>query len=168
MKINLIFPILLLGLSIQGTCQVNCKNEQIDLLRLDLAPSFQDFATIEISCNGAGMSLIFKTFKYGGKEINHEQYDIPPDIYKEFKSAILPLGIQSMSSLQNPYLADGLIAEITFMDRYNNFNRFEIHMPIEKKRHHFLVTIIISLTEKLQILETHRYYLKSIRDMYLD
>ncbi|MEL7118188.1 MAG: hypothetical protein AAFO07_02070 [Bacteroidota bacterium] len=156
----ILLPSILIG-------QIDCKNEQIDLLRLDLIPSFQNSAIIEIKCDSSSMSLNFKILEYRGKEKSSETYTIPIETYESFKSVVLPLHIQSMFSVPNPYMSDGMLAEITFMDRYGNFNRFSMRFPMPNSSSLFLVKTILSLVEKLQINREQRDYIKIIRKMYL-
>ena len=150
--------------------QIDCKNEQIDLLRLDLMPAFLNRATIEITCDSSNMKLDLKIYELSVsvKERSNQKLEIPRMLYEGFKSKILPLEIQSMKSIPNPNLNDGLTAEITFIDRYGAFNRFEMRIPMEKGRNLYLIKAIIALAENLQIGAEQRNYLKKVREWYLE
>ena len=113
--------------------QIDCNNEQIVLLRLDLKPTFQDFSIIQIECDSLFMKLNFTTYEFDGEVKTNETLKIPDELYKEFKQVILPLGIQLMRDYENIYLADGLTAEVTFLDRYGNHNYFKMRIPMKKK-----------------------------------
>jgi hypothetical protein len=91
-----------------GFGQVDCKNEQVQLLQLDLKPTFHHSSTIKISCDSSKMILNFKSYNFDYKENFNESFILPTKLYREFKKTILPLEIHTMNSFSNPYLNDGL------------------------------------------------------------
>lgn len=162
---QIVFVVGLFPVSGQG--QVDCKNEQIELLELNLLPAFHAFVTIQIACDSTNMVLSVRTFKHREEVINKMIYKIPIELYKEFKATILPLDILSMKEHVNLYMLDGLETEITFLDRFGNFNKFKTRLPMSESRNLFLIETIISLVEKLEIDRGHRDYLKKIRGFYM-
>ena len=157
----------LLILPISSFTQIDCRNEQIELIKLDLIPSLQKRSSIQIECNSSEIILTFELYD-GVKVLKKKGIKVNSLKYQGFKKNILPLDIISMTSHENPYLLDGLMAEVTFMDRYGNFNRFQNHIPMKKIRNLYLVKQIISLAENTINDKKIKEYFKEIRKTYLN
>lgn len=166
-KSNSLLPIILFLIPLIGVGQTDCKNEPIYWLQLDLTPAFDESSTILIQCDSSKMKLHFKTYNYEDEKSINESHEIPAEIYKDFKELILLLDINSMQAKPNLYLADGLTAEITFIDRFENFNKFEMRIPMEKGRNLVLIKAIISLAKKLEIKKETKEYLNKIGEFHL-
>ena len=158
----LVIPFLTLG-------QIDCKEEQLQLLQLKLMPSFMKWSTIQISCDSQDIILTIENNKLSsGLVKDRKLYKVPAPLYKEFKKVILPLGIHLIPSYSNPYLSDGLTTEITYIDRYDNFNKFVTRVPKRRNQDIYLIETIIALTQKLAIDEAYREYLDNIQSWFLD
>ncbi|MEM9930251.1 MAG: hypothetical protein AAF840_10560 [Bacteroidota bacterium] len=97
--------------------QIDCSQEQIDFLELELKPTFQKFSTILIECVGDTMRLNFSIYAFDKSEILFdEELVIPESAYKDFKRNVLPLEIHEIKDDLNFYLNDGLTAEVAFLD----------------------------------------------------
>ncbi len=167
-KNRFILLFLFVLIPIIGFGQIGCENEQIELLKLKLEPTFLSTSSIQIECDSGNMTLTIKVFESkNGSVKSVDFFNIPNNLYHDFKEAVLPLEIQSMEEKPNLYMTDGLRAEITFIDNHGNFNRFITIIPIQKNRNILLINNIILLAEKLQIKEAHRGYLSEVKDWYL-
>lgn len=166
--INSLLPLFYILLPSIGIGQMNCENDQIDLLRLDLKPAFQNWATIQIDCDSSRMDLNLKIYTSEGDTLSNKTHEIPIELYKEFKQKVLPLDITSMKNHSNLYMLDGLEAEITYIDWMGNFNRFVVRIPMKRIRNIILIESIISLTEQLEINEEDKKYFEELRDWYLN
>jgi len=162
-----ILQFIFLILPLIGMGQIHCEHEEIFVLRLDLMPYSQNFATIQIKCDASVMNLDFKTYEYDGKEILNKSYELPNKLYYDFKKEILSLDVLSMVDKPNPYMIHGMRAEITYIDRIDNFNKFVMVIPMQRNRNLDLIEEIIMLTHTLDLHKDHREYLDAINDWYL-
>jgi hypothetical protein len=161
------FLLLFLAMPMIGSGQIDCTEDPIALLRLDLQPAFQDWSIIQIKCAASQMVLTFQKIELNGKVVASGSYNIPVEQFKEFKATILPLEIQSMREQENLYMNDGMGTDITFIDRFGNFNRFATKLPIRRIRNVVLIEAIVGLTEQLAAEQWIKDYLQEIREFYL-
>jgi len=154
--ITALFPAIVAG-------QINCGDEQIVSLELNMI-AYHGFShgAIVIDCEGADIQLKLTTYNSSYEVIESERHPIPSLSYKSFKAAVLPLEIKSMKELSNLYMIDAPDAEITFQDRYGNFNRFLTRVPAVRGRNLLLIETIIELAKALPISEGHMAYLNSL------
>jgi hypothetical protein len=72
-----------------------------------------------------------------------------------------------MREQENLYMNDGMGTDITFIDRFGNFNRFATKLPIRRIRNVVLIEAIVGLTEQLAAEQWIKDYLQEIREFYL-
>ncbi|MEM1220026.1 MAG: hypothetical protein AAGH79_13990 [Bacteroidota bacterium] len=144
-----------------------CAESQIDLLEIQLLPAFQKQVVLAISCTGEEFILQVKDlYDYPYSETLYQRVISAKEL-SYLEQNLFSLDIFNLTSDENIYLLDGLIIEISLIDRSGRLARFKIHAPTKSVKHKYLLHQLFNYLIELKTSSFLKSYLQEIKDWYI-